>query len=149
LARTIHRDDARCSSTGGVTAAARLQTRAPANPISSAATPEMTDTAAASFIIVGITRQGAKFRPSDWAERLCGVMSAFGAEKRMKYSPLVRPCTFDSEKAVFIDGQLATLEPLAFKFMQSFAADNDLRIVEQQAAYCEIGENGVINCKPV
>lgn len=108
----------------------------------------MTESAPASFIIVGITCQGAKFRPSDWAERLCGVMSAFGAEKRMKYSPFVRPCTFDGEKSVFIDGQLATLEPLAYKFMLNFANDNDLRVVEQQAAFCEIGPNGVITCKP-
>ncbi|HEY5762334.1 MAG TPA: DUF3579 domain-containing protein [Rhodocyclaceae bacterium] len=109
----------------------------------------MTEPQTASFIIVGRTREGSKFRPSDWAERLCGVMSAFGAEKRMKYSPLVRPCTFDSEKSVFIDGQLSTLEPLAYKFMLNFATDNDLRVVEQEAAFCEIGENGEINCKSV
>lgn len=108
----------------------------------------MTETSAASFIIVGVTCQGKKFRPSDWAERLCGVMSAFGAEKRMKYSPFVRPCNFDGEKGVFIDGQLSGLEPLAYKFMLNFATDNDLKVVEQQAAYCEIGENGEITCKP-
>ena len=33
-----------------------------------------------TFIIVGLTTEGKKFRPSDWAERLCGVLSAFGAE---------------------------------------------------------------------
>ena len=33
-----------------------------------------------NFIIVGLTLDGKKFRPSDWAERLCGIMSAFGAE---------------------------------------------------------------------
>lgn len=107
----------------------------------------MTEPQAPSFIIVGVTRKGSKFRPSDWAERLCGVMSAFGAEKRMKYSPYVRPCTLDGDKGVFIDGQLSALEPLAYKFMLNFASDNELKIVEQQAAYCEIGENGVISCK--
>ena len=30
------------------------------------------------FVIVGTTLDGKPFRPSDWAERLCGVMSAFG-----------------------------------------------------------------------
>ncbi len=34
-----------------------------------------------SLVIVGRTQDGKKFRPSDWAERLCGVMSAFGTEK--------------------------------------------------------------------
>jgi hypothetical protein len=28
------------------------------------------------FIIQGVTLDGKPFRPSDWAERLCGVMSA-------------------------------------------------------------------------
>jgi hypothetical protein len=107
----------------------------------------MTENTAPSFIIVGLTRDGKKFRPSDWAERLCGVMSAFGAEKRMKYSPFVSPCSFNNEKSVFIDGQLHTLESMAYKFMLNFANDNDLQIVEQQAAYCEIGENGKITCK--
>lgn len=109
----------------------------------------MTDLPAASFIIVGVTNDGKKFRPSDWAERLCGVMSAFGREKRMKYSPFVSPCTLNGEKSVFIDGQLNSLEPMAYKFMFNFAQDNNLQVVEQQAAYCEIGENGVINCKSV
>ena len=47
-------------------------------------TPEST-----TFIIVGLTKEGRKFRPSDWAERLCGVMSAFGAEHKVKYLSLI------------------------------------------------------------
>lgn len=108
----------------------------------------MSDHKVLSFTIVGLTREGKRFRPSDWAERLCGVMSAFGAEKRMKYSPYVSPCTYNNEKAVFIDMQLHALEPMAYKFMANFAHDNDLQVVEQQAADCEIRENGDIACKP-
>ena len=36
------------------------------------------------FIIVGQTHDGKIFRPSDWADRLCGIMSAFGADQRMQ-----------------------------------------------------------------
>lgn len=109
----------------------------------------MSQNPAVSFIIVGLTRDGKKFRPSDWAERLCGVMSAFGAEKRMKYSPFVSPCAYDNEKSVLIDGELNALEPMAYKFMLNFANDNGLQIVEQAAAFCEIDEQGKVNCKPV
>ena len=35
------------------------------------------------FVIQGVTLDGKPFRPSDWAERLCGVMSAFGGDHRM------------------------------------------------------------------
>ncbi len=60
-----------------------------------------------NFIIVGITIDGKKFRPSDWADRLCGVMSAFGADNRMMYSPYVRPgCTLKGDKTVLVDARL-------------------------------------------
>ncbi|MEY2631387.1 MAG: hypothetical protein RIR00_41, partial [Pseudomonadota bacterium] len=89
----------------------------------------MSATISSTFIIVGLTREGRKFRPSDWAERLCGVMSAFGAEKKMKYSPFVGPGDYNGEKAVFVDGRLNEVEPMAFRFLLNFAQDNDLQIV--------------------
>lgn len=97
----------------------------------------MTDSSPRSVIIVGITRQGKKFRPSDWAERLCGVLSAFGAEKRMKYSPYVSPGDYAGEKAVFVDGALYEVEPMAYRFVLNFADDNDLQVLD---AVCLIDE---------
>lgn len=90
----------------------------------------MEHTESHTFIIVGLTKSGKKFRPSDWAERLCGVMSAFGSEKKMKYSPYVGPGDYNGEKAVFIDGRLNEVEPMAYRFMLNFAQDNDLQIID-------------------
>ena len=90
----------------------------------------MTTQESTTFIIVGLTKEGRKFRPSDWAERLCGVMSAFGAERKMKYSPFVGPGEYGGEKAVFVDGRLGEIEPMAYRFMLNFAQDNDLQIVD-------------------
>jgi hypothetical protein len=82
-----------------------------------------------SFVIVGVTNDGKKFRPSDWADRLCGIMSAFGADNRMQYSPYVRPgCNLKGDKTVLVDARLYDLEPLAFKFLLNFAKDNDLQV---------------------
>ena len=82
-----------------------------------------------NFIIVGITIDGKKFRPSDWADRLCGVMSAFGADNRMKYSPFVRPSSnARGDKTVLVDARLYDIEPLAYKFLVNFASDNNLQI---------------------
>ncbi|MGE5384869.1 MAG: DUF3579 domain-containing protein [Betaproteobacteria bacterium] len=83
----------------------------------------------APFVIVGLTTEGKRFRPSDWAERLCGVMSAFGAERRMKYSPYVGPGEYGGEKAVFVDGRLNDVEPMIYRFVLNFAKDNDLQIM--------------------
>jgi hypothetical protein len=40
-----------------------------------------------AFLIRGVTLGGKPFRPSDWAERWCGVMSAFGSDGRLQFSP--------------------------------------------------------------
>jgi hypothetical protein len=80
-----------------------------------------------SFVIVGVTQNGKKFRPSDWADRLCGIMSAFGADHRMTYSPYVRPgCNLKGDKTVLVDARIHDIEPLAYNFLVNFAKDNDL-----------------------
>ncbi|MDQ5914204.1 MAG: hypothetical protein QG592_311 [Pseudomonadota bacterium] len=89
----------------------------------------MTDSLSSTFIIVGLTKDGKKFRPSDWADRLCGVMSAFGAEKKIKFSPYVGPGDYSGDKAVFVDGRLEEVEPMAYRFLLNFAADNDLQVI--------------------
>ena len=88
------------------------------------------------YIIIGRTLDGRRFRPSDWAERLCGVLSAFGAEKKMRYSRYVGPGHYDDDKAVFVDGQLYEIEPMAYRFVLNFAVDNDLQLIE---GVCPIG----------
>ena len=79
-------------------------------------------------VIKGLTRDGKTFRPSDWAERLCGVLSVFGTEKRMEYSPYVQPMTSAGVKCVVVDKRLEDVEPIAFKFLLSFASDNELQV---------------------
>ncbi|MBU0601450.1 MAG: DUF3579 domain-containing protein [Gammaproteobacteria bacterium] len=82
-----------------------------------------------SFTIIGATSAGKTFRPSDWSDRLCGVMSSFGSQRKMRYSPFVRPgCWITGEKCVFVDARLYDLEPLAYNFLMHFARDNDLRL---------------------
>ena len=79
-------------------------------------------------VIQGVTESGSTFRPSDWAERLCGVMSAFGADRHMQYSPYVHPITSNGVKCVVVDKRLEGVEPMAFRFLMSFAKDNDLKV---------------------
>ncbi len=79
-------------------------------------------------VIKGLTHDGQRFRPSDWAERLCGVLSVFGSEKRMEYSPYVQPITSAGIKCVVVDKRLEDVEPIAFKFLLSFASDNELQV---------------------
>ncbi|MGB8857561.1 MAG: DUF3579 domain-containing protein [Burkholderiales bacterium] len=82
------------------------------------------------IVLQGITENGRAFRPSDWAERLCGIMSSFGADEQLRYSSHVRPTTIDGVGCVVISGELASIEPRVYKFLLDFANDNDLNIID-------------------
>jgi len=92
------------------------------------------------LIIQGITKNGRTFRPSDWAERLAGVMSPFrpggsgGPDSHIGYSPYCKPRVVDGVKCVIVDPRIRDVEPMAWDFVLHFARDNDLRTVEVPAA---------------
>ena len=102
---------------------------------------------AREFFIQGITSDGKQFRPSDWAERLCGVMSCFrpegyaGRNAHLQYSPYVRPTLLNGIKSVVVNEDLRDIEPLAYHFVVDFARDNDLQVV----AACLLPEPGERN----
>lgn len=84
------------------------------------------------LVIKGITRSGSPFRPSDWAERLCGVLAAYRpgyAATRgpvFGYSPYVQPTMIGGLRCVVVDPRLRDLEARAWDFVVGFARDNDL-----------------------
>src|ERR1700754_280773 len=96
----------------------------------------MADTPPTEFFIQGITSTGKKFRPSDWSERLAGVMAGFCAGARkgpnayMQYSLYVRPTMIGDLNCVILDSRLRDIEPMAFDFVLNFAKDNDLVVTE-------------------
>ncbi len=81
---------------------------------------------AAEIVIQGITAAGDKFRPSDWAERLCGMMSVFGEDRQLSYSPFLKPVTIAGTTCVVVDRKLERLDAAAYRFLMSFARDNEL-----------------------
>jgi hypothetical protein len=97
--------------------------------------PEATaDAQVHELVIQGLTQAGERFRPSDWAERLCGVMSAFGGDHRMQYSPYVHPVSSNGVRCVVVDVRLEQIEPMAYRFLVSFAKDNELKVRDGRVA---------------
>jgi len=80
------------------------------------------------ILIVGVTANGETFRPSDWAERLCGCMSLFGEDQRISYSPYLKPIISGGVKCVVVDRRLEEMSPEAFKFLMAFCSDNELQM---------------------
>lgn len=83
-------------------------------------------TAHADFIIRGLTRKGSRFRPSDWADRLACVFAAIDPNHRMNYSPYVQPTTLEGIRCVVVNKKLKTIDPDAYRFLQTFAESNEL-----------------------
>jgi hypothetical protein len=81
-------------------------------------------------IIVGITSAGETFRPSDWAERLCGCMSLFGKDERISYSPYLKPIIASGVNCLVIDRRLEQMSAEAFNFLMTFCSDNELQLRE-------------------
>ena len=95
----------------------------------------MVSNTAKEVFIQGITEDGKTFRPSDWAERLAGVMSQFrpgGAVlgSHLSYSPWCIPTTMGHVKCVVVHRDLRDHDVMAWDFVMNFARDNGLQVVE-------------------
>ena len=89
------------------------------------------------IIILGVTTSGHTFRPSDWAERLAGVMSSFrpgGAQPgdHLSYSPWCVPNTLDGQKCVIVHTDMRSAHVMAWDFVMGFARDNQLQVIPAQ-----------------
>ncbi len=95
----------------------------------------MVSPTAQAVFIQGITQDGRTFRPSDWAERLAGVMSQFrpggvSPGSHLSYSPWCIPTTMGSVKCVVVHLDLRDYDVMAWDFVMNFAKDNNLQVAE-------------------
>ena len=88
------------------------------------------------IVIEGITESGEKFRPSDWAERMCGHLASFN-NRRITYSPQLCPIVNNESSAnsLVLDPRLKETNPDVFECIMKFADENHLKIYE---AYEEV-----------
>jgi hypothetical protein len=88
--------------------------------------------AAAKVILHGLTQEGRKFRPSDWAERLCGAVASYDKNRRITFHPCVALASIDGIKCVVIDASLEQDDEMLFGFLIDFATENNLQIKHSQ-----------------
>jgi hypothetical protein len=98
-------------------------------------TPQLSGKVQMKYLIKGITSEGKTFRPSDWSERLCSVLSYCTPDKKTVsnapgYSPYVKPIMVNDVRCVLVDSKLVDVEPRALDFVLNFAKDNDLTVIE-------------------
>ena len=93
----------------------------------------MVSNSAKKVFILGLTQSGRPFRPSDWAERLAGVMSQFrpgGPQpgSHLGYSPWCIPTSVHGTRCVVVHHDLRDYDVMAWDFCMNFAKDNDLQV---------------------
>ena len=77
------------------------------------------------FVIRGETRNGKKFRPSDWCDRLHCTLRALGDESDY-YAEFVHIANLPGGKCLIVNTSLKDINAILYNFFVNFAADNNL-----------------------
>lgn len=83
------------------------------------------------IIIHGKTLEGKAFRPSDWVDRMCSSYATFGGNKKLIYSPYLKPRLVDGVRCLAVDSRLKDTNPEGFKQLIHFANENNLGILTE------------------
>lgn len=83
------------------------------------------------ILIIGQTKEGKKFRPSDWAERLYYTVAEYKKNGRITFNPLVNINSEDQSKYFVINTSLQEKSPMAYDFLIDFAISNELETRDQ------------------
>ncbi len=85
---------------------------------------------AVEIIIEGLTRAGKPFRPSDWVDRTCSTYASFGPNKKLVYSPYLKPKVMNGVRCLAVDMRLKDSNPAGFAQLMQFADENQLNILD-------------------
>jgi len=83
-------------------------------------------------IIEGLTRGGKTFRPSDWVDRMCSTYASFGADKKIRYSPYLKPRVVNGVRCLAVDLKLKDVNAEGYEQLMHFAEENQLNILDAE-----------------
>jgi hypothetical protein len=92
------------------------------------------------IIIQSLTRDGKPFRPSDWVDRICSSYATFGEDRKLRYSPYLKPEMINGVRCLAVDMQLKTTNPEGFEELMQFAEENQLNILNSEGVAVPIPE---------
>jgi hypothetical protein len=81
------------------------------------------------IIIQGLTLAGKPFRPSDWVDRMCSTYATFGEDKKLRYSPYLKPKVINNVRCLAVDLKLKDINPEGFEQLVHFANENQLSVL--------------------
>lgn len=84
------------------------------------------------IIIEGNTRAGKAFRPSDWVDRMCSTYATFGEDRKLRYSPYLKPKVLNNVRCLAVDVKLKSVNPEGYAQLMHFAEENNLSILDAE-----------------
>lgn len=84
------------------------------------------------IIIEGLTRAGKPFRPSDWVDRMCSTYASFGADRKLRYSPYLKPRVVNGVRCLAVDLMLKNVNPEGYTQLMHFADENQLNVLDAE-----------------
>ncbi|HQT44194.1 MAG TPA: DUF3579 domain-containing protein, partial [Halothiobacillus sp.] len=79
------------------------------------------------YLIESVTKSGARFRPSDWIDRLASWDATFD-QHRLVFSGRLHPAVLDGQKVLAIEPDLRTENLAMFDSILQFAERNNLKV---------------------
>lgn len=83
-----------------------------------------------NWIILGIDQNENRFRPSDWAARICELACIIQGNRMVQYSDDLRPISYNGQTAVYVDVDLKTERTKIWEQVMSFASLHELKMIE-------------------
>ena len=80
------------------------------------------------IIILGQTPEGAKFRPSDWCDRLYSTLRALSEEDYEECKEFVFLVNTKLGKGICLNCELNSVKPILFNFFINFVKSNNLTV---------------------
>ncbi len=90
------------------------------------------------IIIQSLTRAGKQFRPSDWVDRMCSTYATFGEDRKLKYSPYLKPKVLNGVRCLAVDLKLKEVNPEGYEQLIHFANENQLSVLDDAGNSIEL-----------
>ena len=94
-------------------------------------TPKKEPVKTVEIFVQGLTKDGKPFRPSDWVDRMCSSFATFGENRKLRYSPYLRPEVLNGVRCLAVDMKLKDVNPEGFEHVIQFADENQLNILDE------------------
>ncbi|MGQ0442064.1 MAG: DUF3579 domain-containing protein, partial [Methylophilaceae bacterium] len=78
------------------------------------------------------------FRPSDWVDRICSSYATFGEDRKLRYSPYLKPEVIEGVRCLVVDMRLKNASPEGFEELMQFADENDLSILDEEGKRIDV-----------